>query len=157
MALVDLARIASLFGAQLPGAFSGALVSKDANQPVSSATPTLLIWQVEDYDVGGWFASSGDNFFTVPAGVPRVRLSAGINWASGTGTFKDITFLKNGIVAQGLPKLRQSGVSVDQAVVSPAIEVVAGDTLEVEVRHDMGVAVNVRIAADTFFAVEAVR
>lgn len=144
-----------LFGA--PGAFRGALVSKDVNQVISTATATLLLWQLAEYDVGGWFGASGDNFLTVPPGVHRVRMSSGLNWAASTGTFKDIAFLKNAVVSQGLPKLRLPGVSVDVALSSPIIEVVPGDTLEVEVRHDMGAGVNARLGTTTFFGVEAVR
>lgn len=148
-------RSLTLFGAPAP--FIGALVSKDANQSIPTATATLLLWQFADYDFGGWFGSSGDNFLTVPPGVRRVRMWSGFNWAAATGTFKDIAFLKNAAPVQGLPKLRLSAVSVDVALSSPIIEVVPGNTLEVEVRHDMGVGVNARSGTTTYFGVEAVR
>jgi len=157
MALIDLMRISNLFGAELPPAFLGAFVSKSGAQSIVTATPTVLIWQTEAYDVGDWFASSGDSVFTVPAGVGRVRLSASVNWDGTVGTFRTITFLKNGSSALGLPASALPPVSVFQSLVSPIIEVVPGDTLSSSVSHDTGVNLDVLAGDTTFFSVEAVR
>ena len=148
-------RFPVFFGAAL-GRFRGILLSKDASQAVPQNIPTLVLWQVPEDQVGAWFASSGDNFVTVPLGVRRVRMSAGVNWASGAGTFKDTGFLKNGVSVPGLGFPRHVAGETRHAVTSPVIEVVPGDTLSVVVEHNMGSSINLLTDDATYFGVEAV-
>lgn len=137
--------------------FLAVLVSKSAPQAISTSTPTLLTWEVADYDSGGWFASSGDTFLTVPPGVSRVRLSAGTKWAGTAGTFKEMLFLKNGASAPGTSAINLAAVTNELPLVSPVIEVVPGDKFTVSVRHDQGIAINISAVDTTYFSVEAVR
>ena len=57
--------------------FSGALIRANATQNIgTSAWTTITVLDTEEYNEGGWVAASGDSFFTVPAGITRVRLVA---------------------------------------------------------------------------------
>ena len=73
-----------------PGAadFSGSRVRRSSAQTLSNDTITVVTWETEEYDVGGWYADGGDEtIFTVPAGVTRVRVSASsVFVANSTGT-----------------------------------------------------------------------
>lgn len=155
MTLSVIGRVPQLFGA--PNPFRGALVSKNVGQSIPQAASEILIWQIERYDFGNWFASSGDSIFTVPPGVLRVRLSAGAAWVSGAGTTKDLRFLKNGSSAPGMTRARWIGVSLDTFLISPIIEVVPGNTFALEVEHNVAGAISVLADDSTYFGVEAVR
>jgi len=161
MPLVDLANVRELFGPGLGrGApFAGALVSKSSDQPILNVTPSVIIWQTVEYDVGGWFDSIGDAFFTVPQGFTRVELVAGVRWAAPAGgAFRQIDFRKNGSSFPGATKVVTTlgAAAIDaHGIASPAIEVTAGDTLSVAVFQVSGAALNVNADAATFFAVRA--
>ena len=145
-----------MFGA--PGAFRGVLLSKNVLQTVPTGVLRLLLWQVtEGDDRGGWFANPGDDFVTVPPGVRRVRISAGIAWSSSGGSFKDITFLKNSGLVPGTPFNRGQGSSSLDSIVSPVLAVAPGDEFSVEVRHNVGSDADVLATGNTYFGIEAVR
>jgi hypothetical protein len=137
--------------------FSGALVSKSAAQTAVNGALTLLVWQTENYDEGGWFANSGDSIVTVPAGVGRVRLSAGVAWSGSGGSFKDITFLKNSGLVPGIPFNRGQGGDSLSFIVSPVLVVVPGDEFEVEVRHNVAGDLDVIATGNTYFGIEFAR
>jgi len=150
-------RVTSIFGARLPLAFSGALVSRATPQSISTGATTSVEWEDEEYDIGGWFASSGDAVFTVPAGVSRVRLSAGISWSSAAGVVRVAFFEKNGVSAPGLARDLKPAFATTHFLVSAVLEVVPGDTLRARVFHDAGVSIDITAVDTTYFGVEAVR
>lgn len=115
--------------------FQGALVAFNANQSISSSTDTILIWEVETYDVGGWHDNVTNNTrLTVPSGVTRVRLTAGFRDASSvTGQFI-IRMLKNGSSFAGNPIQETDTAGGDAcSIASPVVDVVATDFFEVQV------------------------
>ena len=64
-------------------AFSGALISSHgvAEMQVNSNSYTTLTTLTNvQYDDGNWVETENDSFFTVPLGVTRVRLIAGLSW-----------------------------------------------------------------------------
>lgn len=72
------------YGAQVK--FSGALIRANAAQDIgASAWTTITVLDTEEYNDGGWVAASGDSFFTVPAGVTRVRLMAQLDLEEAGG------------------------------------------------------------------------
>ena len=141
-------------------AWSRAFVSSSSDQEIPNATPTLLVWQTEHYDDGDWFASSGDEFFTVPTGVTRVRLSGGVNWEAGGGTFRVASFTQEGagFVGDSLnthqPTAAASGDS--DSSVSPVVDCSADDEFRVTVLHNEGAALDVKFGNHTYFGIEAV-
>ena len=155
MPIVDLARMAQLLGAQLPGGFQGVLLRKTSNQSIPDVTLTALSWQTEIYDVGGWF--SAGTLVVVPPGISRVRMFAAGSWGSALGTTHTLRYVQNAGFVQGLPVSSFPSAVVEQSLGSPVIDVVPGDTLAVVVEHDSGVPADIRSASTTFFGVEAVR
>lgn len=146
--------------------FKGALVSKNASQSIPDDVATSLTWQTEDYDIGAWFANSGDDFFTVPAGVNRVRASGQcrvqIN-STGTRTLSISADFGGGIVSfPGRGSSRQTAtvdvgaqdlISTETAV----FDVSAGDKIYLRLQQDSGVALNAESSASTWFSIEAVQ
>lgn len=163
MPLVDLANVHELFGPGLGGRgapFAGALVSKNVDQSIPNLASTSLVWQTVEYDVGGWFGSIGDSFFTVPAGFTRIELVAGAKWASPVGgAFRSVDFRKNGVVFPGATKVLTTlgAAAVDaHGIVSPVIDIIAGDELSVEVFQVSGAPLDVEADAATFFGIHAI-
>lgn len=60
--------------------FSGALIQANAAQTLSSGNAwiTVTVLDTASHDEGGWVAASGDSFFTVPAGITRVRMTGSV-------------------------------------------------------------------------------
>lgn len=141
-------------------ACSRALVSKSANQSINDVTNTLLIWQTEVYDDAEWFASSGDEFFTVPTGVTKVRLYTNVQWDVAAGTLRLVSFTQEGagFVGAATNIDQPTGVTLAdaRAVVSPAVDCSAGDKFRVNVLQNTGGALNVVTSNNTFFGIEAV-
>lgn len=157
MTLIVPSRASLNFFGGAPGPFRGALISKNADQSITTPGFVTLLWQTEVYDVGGWFEASFFNFMEVPAGVSRVRLSACVNWDGSAGTYKELIFRKNSSPIAGLPASRMSAVAVTHPFVSAVIEVVPGDRLALVASHDEPAAVDILSSVNTFFGVEAVR
>ena len=162
MPLVDLDRLETFLGAFLLGRnlFSGALVSKVGNQLIPTGVFTTLTWDAEQYDVGDWFASSGDTFFTVPSGVTRVQLAAGVAWNFGTGTFRIVEFQKNGTVFPGAAsdssRTNINNLLDDHQIASPVIDVVPGDVFTIRVAQNTVGGLGVLASGKTFFGIRAI-
>ena len=161
MALIDLSGLYAILGGRLPGSFSGALVLKSVDQSTVDDTPTTLIWQTEDYDFGGWFDSSGDDFFTVPSGVHRVKLHAGVLFEASALLLRLVWMTKNSAAFNGAPSHSadptNSSFQDSISLASPTIEVVPGDTFELNI-HAESTTPPLDVLADesTYFAIEAV-
>ncbi len=142
------------------GAFCGAIVKKSGNESVSNASNTVPVWHNEVYDVGGWFASSGDDMFTVPTGIAYVKVSCQIKMEGNANGRREATILKGGSEYAANAFQRQitiPGTTEDiWQVVSPPMAVSAGDTITVRVYQDSGSALNIIASDQTYFAIEAV-
>jgi hypothetical protein len=76
--------------------YRGAVVTKSTGQSVTSNTTTILSFDQEDHDIGGWHDNSVNNSrLTVPSGVSLVRLSGNIQGPSTSTQFL-IAVQKNG-------------------------------------------------------------
>jgi hypothetical protein len=111
-------------------AFSGALMEKTSDQSITSAGAAVS-WDAESYDVGNWWTSGSPTRMTVPSGVTRIRITAccrtGTNNQNITGNL-----LKNGSdVFAGNPGGYSFSATGGVMLVSPVLEVVAGDYFEV--------------------------
>lgn len=114
------------------GAFSGALVFHSLAQTVNSTT-SALVWDSEDYDVGGWHDNvSNTSRLTVPAGVSFVKVSGGaMDTSSVTGQFNVILY-KNGInvyVGAATNEIESAGGD-GASCSSPTLAVIEGDYFE---------------------------
>ncbi len=140
--------------------FKGAMVAKSSAQAISNNSNTALIWQTETYDVGGWFANSGDSHFTVPADVSYIKVYVQVTFAvDGIGR-RAIKFFKNSSTFAGAGNVRQSNpdgsISDIYQAVTPAFAVSEGDILEAIAFQNSGGDLDVSSGATTWFAIEAV-
>jgi len=125
--------------------FVGCAVENNANQSIANATFTALTWQVETFDDASIHDPAvNPSRLTVPAGWTKVRLSAGISWASGSAGERQILFWKNGATFNGHAKQRKKPhSSSDVTTVSRPLIVVPGDYFEVAVYQTNGGNLNV--------------
>jgi hypothetical protein len=137
-------------------AFKGAQVRKNANQNLNNGDTTLS-WQLEEYDTDSWHDNVTNNSrLTVPAGVSRVKLHAGLIKSTSTANL-NMRFTKNGGNFEGQPwwyqPSAQSTVYVN--LHTGPIDVVEGDYFEAVVNFATtgGVALQ---NTGTWFSIEEV-
>lgn len=138
--------------------FKGALVLKSATQSIPGSATTPLTWQVEQYDTDGFFTTGQPTRLTVPAGVIRVRLSAGLTF---TASFTELTvmqILRNGATFNGAPVIRNNGNAGDGINLStPVLDVVPGDYWEATILQGNATAKDVSASGNTWFALEVIQ
>ncbi len=149
-----------IYGATLirPG-FVGSLVTKTANQSISSGTATNLTWDTVEFDDGNFFDLGSDNDSAIiPAGVSHVDVYANVNWdAPGVNadSVARAEILKNGSTLDPPHKIalheEDSTIGSEIAIIGLGIEVQEGDTIEIAAFQDNGVNVNVLSARTHFF------
>ena len=136
------------------GVFSGARVQFSANQINQNfENSTVLSWNREVFDVGGWYASSISPMpmptrFTVPAGVTHVLVSGGVD-LSDISTSSDICFdfSKNGL-GLGI------GFSVKNAAFADLLWKATSDTGVLDVVAGDYFEMNLEVASDTDFTID---
>lgn len=141
-------------------AFSGALVKKSANQTAANYTVEAVVaFDTEVYDDGGWHDNAVNNSrFTVPAGVTKVRLSAGVGVELITASsFVQIQFIKNGValVPTQLNRAEISFAAHYAGFTSAVVPCVAGDYFEFSLVIETDTSVTIA-EAFTSFAIEKV-
>jgi hypothetical protein len=115
----------------LPDDLKYALVKKSASQSIPANVPTILAWDAETVDVGGWHSTVTLNSrLVVPEGVSFVRLFGNITVGT-TGAFIEGYFLKNGssFVGNGSRVVHSTGADSTNFA-SSIIEVEPGDYFE---------------------------
>ena len=141
-------------------AFRGALVDKSVTQDIASSNTTILIWDQEIYDTSSIHDNVTNNSrLTVPAGVTRVRLKAGVEWQANTSGRRNVWHIKNGTdfvgqgyVEQGVAQTGAPSLNISSAVLT----VVPGDFFEANVFQSSGGPLNVVPALRTWFSMEVV-
>lgn len=125
----------------------------------------IVRWEVEDHDDGGFWTAAAPDRFVVPAGVTKVRISAGIQSTNATsGTTLWLGVLKNSAdpdYSSGDHLMAINKVSSEDFVNAAAmvdtgvIRVVEGDyfTLRFNAAGDTSVGID---SATSFFSIEAV-
>lgn len=139
-----------------PNPFLGVVVKKTAFQLIGVSAFPSLTWDEAIYDHGSWFSGPGSNILTVPDGVRRVRIFAGVAWAVTAGFEAFIFPLHNNATVFGLPQSSVFGQTTSQSFASPVIEVTPGDDFRVIASHDFASPVNVTSNEPTFFGAQAV-
>lgn len=141
--------------------FRGALAKHSTTQAISAGTDTTVAFDQEDYDTDNFHDTSSNNSrITIPPNVTKVRLIGGIDTSTPT-TVDDIKMwiTKNGSGAGAKPGIAmRSSTSFNGSegiiLVSPVIDVVAGDHFELEVNFN--VAGSLDGTAATFLFVQVV-
>lgn len=106
---------------------TGALVRMTATDTNPSGTLIPIIWDAEEYDVGGWHDNATNNTrLTVPSGVSLVRVTAGAQQAA-QGIYG---MSKSGAAFRG-QGYKRNGTGARQDIVSGVIAVSAGNYFEI--------------------------
>ena len=140
-------------------AFGAALVTKTGNQAVVKNTWTAMIYNAEVYDTDAIHDNAvNPTRLTVPTGWNKVRLLAGIIWASNNTGQRIISIQKNGAWVTPRPSLRTPGLgNASACIVSPPLDVVATDYFEFMVFQNTSGNLNALGPSDpSYFAMERV-
>ncbi len=141
--------------------FRGALVWSTSDQTVPHLTDTDIIWQAEIYDTDG-FHPPNSTAFVIPAGVSKVRLSAGVVWdATPSGARAIFTTLNGQLQPVGRALVfspKTTNFVMGQNIQSAVILVNTGDVIRLAATQDSGqnVVVHGNNAA-TWFAIEVLQ
>lgn len=142
--------------------FKGALLKRNTNTGTITF-PYMVQYEEAEYDTDGMFDPAFPTILTVPPGVTKVRLYAGVEFnTSATAHSIFINFRKNGGAFHGnaTSNIRQgtSGFSDNvYGVFSPPVACVPGDEFEVRVNRSGSTNVNeVQASTSTYFALEVV-
>ena len=144
--------------------FRGALVTRSGTFSASNSGDNVITaWDQETYDTDGFHDNSTNNGrLTIPTGVSKVIVSAGIRYTDTSTTGRRILMLTKdgstsfaGNPAQSIPAASGS-LSMYIHVVSPVLEVSAGQYFEVNFYQNSGSTLTVAAASQSWFAVEVV-
>jgi hypothetical protein len=157
------ATVFTMFGMELldrANPFRGALVKKTAAQSIANASNVGLSFDADVYDTDTIHDTVTNNSrLTVPAGVRLIRLVAGVEFAANATGVRVLWFRKNGSnfdagFAQTVPG--HATLQSWAIVVSPVLNVAAGDYFEAFVYQNSGAALNTNATAFTSFGMEIV-
>lgn len=131
---------------------SACRVSRNTNQSIPNDTWTVVTFNVEEIDIGGWYPGSG-NVATVPtsevpAGASTILLdfAASATFTSnGTGS-RGARITVNGSNIGGITVGALSGDTTTVPVPGELAEVAAADTIQLEVYQNSGGALNLTSA-----------
>lgn len=131
-------------------------INAAATKTIADATPTAVIWDGIQFDDLSFWAAGSPTRITIPTGVTRVRLNAGVRWtASGTGERKLKIRSQNGPYganAVWAADDRPSDATGDSTVTTGAIDVVAGMYFEAVVEQNSGGPLDLETTAAENFA-----
>lgn len=130
-------------------AFKGCKLDLTTLQSIPSGATTLINFDTELWDVGGWYAPATPSRLTVPAGVTGYVSIVGA-WAvyGTTGTYREVQLRKNGAVVS---VINFGPTPWGRYLISNVFQVAPGDYFEMGVQHDVGSAVNAE--TDTFMSI----
>lgn len=148
--------------------YKGALVSSTATLAVPDSTYTIVAFADEEYDTDTIHDLVTNNSrLTVPVGVTKIRLHAGVSWETNSTGERRMKIRKNGDLTGGVNA--QVGIPASDLIAntnqnlsnfsSAVITVVANDYFEVELWQDSTVSLNVTNISATekpFFAMEII-
>lgn len=138
----------------------GCQVSLSANQSIPNSAFTVVNFGAEDIDTDSIWNIGAPSRLTVPVGVSKIRLSAGVSWSGNSTGLRYLEFYKNGggvppagSVAQGIPaNTNYNAVNCTGGVMS----VSAGDYFELRVLQNSGGSLNVLNNSRTWFQMEII-
>lgn len=120
-----------------PKAIQGARAERSTGQSLTGGVTTAMIWQTEVFDDNGMIDIAGNpTRITVPIGVTRVCVDAGIDTGSVSQATIQVGITKNGggLIGESFVGIEgafggSKGISLSTGI----INVVAGDFFEVKV------------------------
>ena len=140
-------------------AYRGALVYKNvAETAVNFTAATAVSFTTEDHDTDGFWVVGSPTIFTIPAGVSRVRVSAGVSIDNLTGnSYASASIRKNGTVFPGDGRTRYDNASTTNRinVSTSSVSVSAGDTFDIVLLVQTDTSIDIG-ATSTWFAIEVI-
>ncbi len=135
--------------------FRGALVNRSTGQSIPSDAWTALSWNAASYNTSSFWSAGSPTRLTVPAGVTKVRLTAGLDFYNSFPELIVSQIWKNGLAGAGLPMVRGTGNGGGGLSLSSAVlNVSSGDYFTLNVYQANASAQNTHTS--TWFAIEAV-
>ena len=123
------------------GGAKGALVYISAIQAIPNEERTKVVFGNVVYDTDNFFDSENPTKLTIPAGVSKVRLTAGVRTESiSTGKFEIAIYKNDNNIYGGRPALTWGGGYGN--ISSPVITVSEGDYFELVVYQNSGSSSN---------------
>jgi len=140
---------------ELPSGIQYAIAEFGSSVAVASGSTFQSVSPSTEFaDVGGWY-TAGQDHFTVPSGVTKIRLGFFIKSTNTLGSAWGFGIFKNGAEFQQMPYNAQTNASVECLHgASGIIEVTAGDTFDFRARTAAG---SMSVAAGSFIWIEEVQ
>jgi len=151
------------------GSPSGAMVylTPASTQNIPNALETTVSWDLTYYNDDAFWDAGDPTRLTVPAGVTRVRLSAGIRWVQNLAGVRNVVIRSNpsGVYdanSNWAADNRPSDLTADCTLITGIIPVVAGDYFEVAVYQDSGAPLGLlttptAAAHGVYFCIEVIK
>lgn len=146
----------------IPISFRGALVKKtlDAAQSFTTAVIAPITFSTAVYDTSAIFNIANNTRLTVPTGITKVKIKANAQIASNATGIRALVIYKNGSSSYdgraANVSMPLSTEATTMQVVSPVLNVVAGDYFEVFFKHTSGANLDVNGWYPTWFSMEIV-
>jgi hypothetical protein len=121
--------------------FSGASVYKNTNQSIATATAVVATWQVEDFDVDGYWDSGAATRLTIPTGKSgKFVISGRLTYTHNATGMRAISLSKNGSGLGGpnVQTVTESGIGVG-VTASWIVNAVATDYFELVYNQRSGI------------------
>lgn len=133
----------------------GASITRQATaQSIPSASLTVISWDTEEFDVGGFFTSATPTRVTIPTGMNGYyALSGQIAFAATAGgAERTIAFRKNGTTnfAYGTAYFTSSAPSTPN-ISGRTVYLTAGDYIEVTAYQNSGSSVNTLVSVSNVY------
>jgi len=136
--------------------FSGCYLYRTTAQTISNNTNTTVLWDAEEFDVGGYHStSSNTERITIPTGKGGYYLfTFNIFWNTGADSLRQVEMYKNGSTQVGKFDQSRASSSYGQGVMgSTILSTAANDYFELRVYQDSGNNVDLRqLTFRSFFA-----
>jgi hypothetical protein len=139
--------------------FRGAMAKFSATKSVAGSAATYLVWDDTEYDTDGLWSAGSPQYFTIPAGVTKVRLH-GTAYADATaltaGDGISLRFEKNDAPFMGDAAVAMNAAFPNNAITttSPVLAVTQGDTFRLRYYNAHGAAVGLTTLSQ--FSIEIV-
>lgn len=131
------------------------LVRNSGNVSIPNNVDTVVVWDtVEGNRLN---ATYGSGAVTIPAGVNRIRMHAGVYWGVTATGSRTMRITKNGATAVGMPQQKIPGLGNGGQFISTAIvECNPGDLIRLNVFQDSGGALDVVTSGSSYLSVEVI-
>ena len=131
----------------------------NSNQSIPDAVPTLVSWDVVQYQTAGWGFTAPSTVVAIPASrsAVQIKCTANVAFEANVTGARSMQMLKNGVYDVPLPIVQanasQAPLTTDLQGSTGVLNVVAGDVISVQVAQNSSVPLNV-IAQYTWLSCE---